>query len=187
MSTDGYNVAPATPPLPNSYWVEPGRLLAGEYPGGISRPEAMQRLELLLAAGITSFVDLTEEGEMPPYDGWLATMTEQHIRHRRVAIHDHDIPDSDGHMGDIVDAIEQELAAGHRVYVHCRAGIGRTGMSIACHLIRQGLSSEAALERLNVLWRQCARSRQCVLTIPMRVPVRDRSGVDCADLKPASR
>jgi hypothetical protein len=46
-------------PIPNSYWVQPGRLLAGEYPGSMSRADAMERVQRLLAAGITSFVDLT--------------------------------------------------------------------------------------------------------------------------------
>ena len=46
-------------PTDGSYWVEPGRLLAGSY------PEDVQALQ---AAGVTLFVDLTEEGELPPYD-----------------------------------------------------------------------------------------------------------------------
>ena len=35
------------PPFPNSYWVRPGQLLAGEYPGGITREEALAKLESL--------------------------------------------------------------------------------------------------------------------------------------------
>ncbi len=34
-------------PLPNSYWVVPGQLLAGEYPGGASREETKERLQKL--------------------------------------------------------------------------------------------------------------------------------------------
>src|SRR4029453_3639787 len=54
-------------PIPNSYWVQPGRLLAGEYPGSMSRADAMERVQRLLAAGVTSFIDLTEEGGLPDY------------------------------------------------------------------------------------------------------------------------
>jgi protein-tyrosine phosphatase/ADP-ribosylglycohydrolase len=147
-------------PLPNTYWVEPGRLLAGEYPGSMSHPEAMERVQALLLAGITSFIDLTEEGELPEYDHLLPELTEQRIRYRRLPVLDHSVPDSPAHMTQIVDAIEAELVAGRCVYVHCHFGIGRTGMAIGCHLIRGGLSNQAALDHLQTLWRQSARSRR---------------------------
>ena len=35
--------------------------------------------------------------------------------------------------------------AGRRVYVHCRAGIGRTGTVIGCYLAEQGLDGPAAV------------------------------------------
>lgn len=147
-------------PLPNSYWVQPGRLLAGEYPGSMSRADAMERVQRLLRAGIDSFVDLTEEGELPAYDSLLPGLTEQQIRYRRISIVDHDLPESDEYMARILDRIDAEIAAGRNVYVHCHAGIGRTGMTVACHLVRRGLGNEDALDRLQDLWRQCARSRR---------------------------
>jgi protein-tyrosine phosphatase/ADP-ribosylglycohydrolase len=147
-------------PIPNSYWVEPGRLLAGEYPGGVAQPEAIERIQKLLAAGITSFIDLTEAGEMPAYEALLAERAGPRIAYRRLPILDHDVPESAAHMSRIVDAIEQELAAGRCVYVHCRAGIGRTGMTVGCYLIRRGLTNDEAYERLQHLWQQCERSRR---------------------------
>ncbi len=68
MSTDPFTVGIASVPIPNSYWVRPGQLLAGEYPGSMSLADANQRIQMLLHAGVNSFVDLTEEGEMPAYD-----------------------------------------------------------------------------------------------------------------------
>ena len=50
------------------------------------------------------------------------------------------------------------LAGGRRVYVHCRAGIGRTGTVIGCYLAEQGLDGPDALRELNRLWRQSERS-----------------------------
>src|SRR5690606_8849589 len=160
MSTDPFTVGTVAVPLPNCYWVRPGQLLAGEYPGSMSRSDATERVQKLLHAGVNSFIDLTEEGEMPAYDALLAELSERHIRYRRVPILDHGLPDSPGHMARILDLIDDELAAGRCVYVHCRAGIGRTGTTVGCHLIRSGLASEAALDRLQELWQQCGRSRR---------------------------
>jgi ADP-ribosylglycohydrolase/protein-tyrosine phosphatase len=149
-----------SPPIPNSYWVQPGRLLAGEYPGSMSRAEAMERVRKLLAAGITSFIDLTEEGELPEYEKLLPDATERRVRYRRLPILDHSVPDSPAHMARILDLIDGELGAGQCVYLHCRAGIGRTGTAIGCHLVRGGLTNDQAYEHLQQLWKQCARSRR---------------------------
>jgi protein-tyrosine phosphatase/ADP-ribosylglycohydrolase len=148
-----------SPPIPNSYWVQPGRLLAGEYPGSMSRADAMERVQRLLAAGITSFIDLTEQGELPDYDG-LLPLAEQRVRYRRLPVLDHSIPESPAHMARILDLIDSELRAGHCVYLHCRAGIGRTGTAVGCYLVRGGLANDEAYERLQALWQQCARSRR---------------------------
>jgi protein-tyrosine phosphatase/ADP-ribosylglycohydrolase len=160
MSTDPFTSGTTPVPIPNSYWVRPGQLLAGEYPGSMTRAEAMERVQKLLNAGVTSFVDLTEDGEMPAYDGLLRELTEQHVRYRRFGVLDHGVPDSPAHMIKILDFIDSELAAGQCVYVHCRAGIGRTGTTVGCHLIRGGLAADAALDRLQALWQQCGRSNR---------------------------
>lgn len=150
-------------PLANSYWVEPGRLLAGEYPGSsVSDTEAAERIQRLLQAGVTSFVDLTMEEELPTYDDLLPRGLPRgprdDIHYRRLPILDHNIPDSQD-MVAILDVIDAELAAGRCVYVHCRAGIGRTATTVGCHLIRTGMAGDAALDLLQELWQQCARSR----------------------------
>ena len=68
----------ATPnPITNSYWVVPGKLLAGEYPINLDEASSWEKMGRLLAAGVTEFIDLTEEGEpargipLRPYDGML--------------------------------------------------------------------------------------------------------------------
>jgi len=148
------------PPLPNSYWVEPGRLLAGEYPAGASLAETTERLQKLLAAGVTLFVDLTADGELSAYDLLFEYVQGerviQHVRHR---IKDHSVPESPQVMQKILDTIDMHLSERGVVYVHCRAGIGRTGTVVGCHLIRSGLEPDAALERMNDLWVECERSR----------------------------
>jgi len=145
-------------PLANSYWVLDGRVLAGEYPLGretLVTPAGQARVRALLDAGVTHFIDLTEEGECPPYQALLPATT-RHLRH---PIPDHDVPRSAAHMRRIQEAIGAALDAGHTVYVHCRAGIGRTGTAAGCLLVEQGWDGEAALRELNARWtEQCERA-----------------------------
>ncbi|MGA2564219.1 MAG: dual specificity protein phosphatase family protein [Steroidobacteraceae bacterium] len=142
-------------PLANSYWVLPGSLLAGEYPLGNKPQDTESRLQRLLAAGIDTFLDLTHQGECPEYRALLPA----NVRYLRSPILDTEIPEDPAQMRTIQAHLHSELAAGRRVYVHCRAGIGRTGMVVGCYLAEQGLKGPAALRRLNRLWRQSERSR----------------------------
>jgi hypothetical protein len=59
-------------PDSNTYWVVPGKLLAGEYPGARDSEEARKRLRSFLNAGVRHFIDLTEAGELEPYAELLA-------------------------------------------------------------------------------------------------------------------
>lgn len=147
--------APTPPqPWPNSYWVLAGRMLAGEYPAVADAAATRERLERLLALGIDCIVDLTAADELPAYDDLLPP----EVTHHRLSIRDHGIPASPEHMADILEVIESALRSGRRVYVHCRAGIGRTGTVVGCLLVEHGSSGEEALETLNRAWQGCARA-----------------------------
>jgi hypothetical protein len=130
-------------PIPNSYWVKPGRLLAGDYPGDLDDTETRRKVQWLLDAGVTFFVDLTEESEAEPYARWLGQAAEHH----RMPIPDWDIPTPE-EMAHILDTIDAALEAGHTVYVHCWYGIGRTATVIGCYLVRHGLSGDGALQAI---------------------------------------
>ena len=149
----------ATPPNPtplrNSYWVVPGKVLAGEHPGGMTREATLERLGRLYAAGVECFIDLTEPGELKPYDLELPF----NIEYLRKPIRDHGIPAQRLHMAEILDCLHDAVQSGRCVYVHCRAGIGRTGTVIGCLLVERGLAGDAALDELNRLWQYSERSR----------------------------
>ena len=142
-------------PLRNSYWVVPGKVLAGEHPGGTNVEATRERLQRLVAAGVECFMDLTEPRELTPYDSELPFSVE----YLRKPIRDHGIPAKRAHMIEILGCIQDALESGRCVYVHCRAGIGRTGMVIGCLLVERGLQGEAALEELNRLWQHSERSQ----------------------------
>ncbi|HEY5103279.1 MAG TPA: ADP-ribosylglycohydrolase family protein [Steroidobacteraceae bacterium] len=148
-------VQPLARPLPSTYWVLPGRLLAGEHPGGETRSQTRARLKALFAAGIDSFLDLTMPHELDAYDAELPA----DAPYRREAIQDHSVPAAREQMIRIIDWLESALKAGRHPYVHCRAGIGRTGTVIGCLLAERGRSGDEALRELNQLWHACSRAK----------------------------
>lgn len=135
-------------PAPDTYWVEPGRLLAGRYPDAITVQAVQEGIERFLAAGVTFFLDLTYEWEGMPYAQWLDGRAE----YRRCTIVDFGVP-SPQEMTAILDVLDAALAAGRVVYLHCWGGVGRTGTVVGCYLVRHGMRGEealAALDRLRV-------------------------------------
>ena len=147
------------PPLENAYWVEPGRFLAGEYPGAGPEQVARSRVRKLLDAGIGCFIDLTAPGELEPYERWLpGPYGRDAVTYLRKPIPDHSLPGQPEHTAEILDEIDAALAEGRAVYLHCRAGIGRTNLVVGCWLARHGLAGEAALQRLNELWQTSGRA-----------------------------
>jgi hypothetical protein len=127
-------------PIPGSYWVEPGRLLAGEYPGAGDEARALARLAQIRDAGIDFFLDLTEEREgLPPYEAAIVP-----LEYRRLPVRDFSCPSRE-EMESILMTIDDALERGKCVYVHCWGGIGRTGTVVGCWLVRRGRPAHEAL------------------------------------------
>lgn len=143
-------------PLPNSYWVIPGQVLVGEYPAAAEATETRVRLARLIDAGVGCFLDLTQPDELPPYHTELPL----HVEYLRKPIADHGIPADPQHMAEILDCLRQGSGARRVVYLHCRAGIGRSGMVAGCLLVERGRSGDAALAELNRLWQGSGRAVQ---------------------------
>ncbi len=142
-------VATAPHPLPDAYWVAPGRLLAGDFPGASETHEAVRRLRRLRWCGVTDIIDLT--GSFECRRSHYVELLEAGMRHRRFPIADCGVPEPE-EMFSILSAIDASLAAGCVVYLHCAGGIGRTGTVVGCWLVRHGMTGADALEQI-AAWR----------------------------------
>ena len=148
-------------PLPNSYWVIPDKLLAGDYPGSkFNDNETHLRISHLLEAGVNFILDLTRPAEMPSYTAVLreeASWRQITAEHHRLPVHDLRTF-SFTEMIRVLDLIDSALAGGKIVYVHCRAGLGRTGSVVGCFLARHGMKGEEALAEIKHLRQVAANS-----------------------------
>ena len=148
-------------PISESYWVEPGRLLAGEYPGRYEDESTRKRIDAFIEEGFDVFIDLTKPNELSPYSHILLEQSQAYdleVKYYRFPIGDFGLPTPDL-MKSILDTIDAELKAGKKIYLHCWGGIGRTGTTVGCYLVGQGKTGEAALRQLNEWWREVPKSQ----------------------------
>ena len=160
----GIRLAPADNPgrpLPNSYWVIPGRFSAGEYPGARDATETAARLRTLLSAGIDHFIDLTDSADgLEPYAEIAhgeADRLSRRVGHERHPVVDASIPASPREMVDILDAVDRALDQGRTVYLHCWGGVGRTATVVGCWLVRHGRTGDEALQQVAEWWQGVAK------------------------------
>ena len=149
-------------PHDNCYWLVKGRVLAGEYPGADAPDVLQQRMRALIEAGVTRCFDFTHAAEALPNYGAALTRAgaERGVQARteRFGVADFGVPSASG-MRSTLDAIDAALAQGANVYLHCRAGIGRTGTVAGCLLVEQGLEADDALDLIRLKWQVMAKRR----------------------------
>jgi protein-tyrosine phosphatase len=62
---------------------------------------------------------------------------------------DRQVPASETRFAQALDELDAELRGGRNVVLHCRQGIGRTGLVAACLRLANGFDPESAIQRLS--------------------------------------
>jgi len=71
------------------------------------------------------------------------------LRYLSLPISDREVPESRAAMLAVTKMLERDLSGGRSVLIHCRQGIGRSGLIAACLPIDSGLPVEEALRTLS--------------------------------------
>jgi protein tyrosine/serine phosphatase len=120
-------------------------LLAGPHP--VLAFEGLEdRIELLLReARVTHFVDLSASDDwMPSYRDLLP----EWCGYTRYEIEDRGLPPDPDRLKHVVRQVIEEGDAGRIAYMHCQAGLGRTGTVVGVLLRELGFEGQDALEEL---------------------------------------
>ena len=120
----------------------------------MTQGDASDRIDWLdLRSGRLGMAALARAGSLEPQDDVDALVLLVNVpgfdggetRVLRYPIVDMGVPADPVAFGELLDEIVGEVAAGRSVLVACRAGFGRTGMTVACTLVRAGLAAEDAI------------------------------------------
>jgi atypical dual specificity phosphatase len=110
----------------------------------LARPEAPEELAWLRQQGIEVLLSLTEE---PPRRDWIE---DSGLLLFHVPMEDMEAPTAE-QIDRCLSAIQRANDKEMGVAVHCAAGLGRTGVVLACYFVDQGLSAVHAITRVRQL------------------------------------
>ncbi len=71
------------------------------------------------------------------------------MRFTAFPIEDRQVPSSPSDLAKALEGLDRELQHGRNVVVHCRQGVGRSGLVGACLLVNKGLDSQNAVDLIS--------------------------------------
>ena len=110
----------------------------------LARPESTEELAWLRRQGIEVLLSLTE---VPPRRDWIE---DAGLLLFHVPMEDMEAPALE-QIVRCLSAIERANEKEMGVAVHCAAGLGRTGVVLACYFVDQGMSAVHAITRVRQL------------------------------------
>ncbi|MEM9667313.1 MAG: dual specificity protein phosphatase family protein [Pseudomonadota bacterium] len=108
-------------------------------------------VEKLAAEGISHILRLLTESEVIELglEGEEEACHAHGIHFQSFAIEDRGVPENTTAFITLIRELATTFEAGGRIAVHCRAGIGRSGLSAAALLVSRGMSSDEAFARIS--------------------------------------
>ncbi len=99
-------------------------------------------------AGIGTVLSLLTAEEERDLDlaGEADEVQAQGMKFISLLIPDRGVPNSETELTAALEEVDADLAAGKSVVVHCRQGIGRSGLLAACLLVAKGLDPKKAVD-----------------------------------------
>jgi protein-tyrosine phosphatase len=137
---------------PKLYWIRtrlPGKLAVSARPrGGDWLPDEVEGWR---KAGIDAVVSLLtdRESEEMQLQEEAAVSRTHGLRFLSLPIEDRGVPNSLSEAASVVAALKDMLGRGQNVAIHCRQGIGRSGMIAAAVLTTTGLNLDEALNQVS--------------------------------------
>lgn len=71
------------------------------------------------------------------------------LKFTSLPIPDRQVPQSEADLARVLDKMNASLISGRNILVHCRRGVGRTGLVAACLLVKAEMSPGAAVETVS--------------------------------------
>lgn len=137
----------------NFLWLKKGILAGTPQPGLVN--DINYDLMLLKKVGITTLINLRKNKPDP------APMTKHGIKSLWFPIVDMAAPSNENALK-WCEQISNALSQGEVIAYHCKAGLGRTGTMLVCHLIWEGMNALAALEKARQIEPRWVQSEQQV-------------------------
>jgi protein tyrosine/serine phosphatase len=99
------------------------------------------------AAGLDSVLSLltSEEEHDLGFDGEANGVRAAGMNFLSFPISDREVPTSDVALRKQIEELNRELLTGRNLALHCRQGVGRTGLVAACLLVSTGSDPESAV------------------------------------------